>query len=393
MPTRTLTVDFLKDITLIKPEKGIVSYFDTELKGFMLECRSSGSATYYFRYRDIAGKIRLNKIGRYDQVTLSDARAKAYSMKQMVTEGGDPKLESRRFKDVPTVQEFVTERFIPYIQVHKRSWKTDEIMLRIHILPVLGARRLNRVFRSDIVELHHKDKEKGYAPGTCNRMVILLKFMYNCAIRWDILPHGSNPCEGVQYFEDHGAKERFLTHEEVGHLFDELDSNPNVMVGQVIRLLLFTGARKREVLDARWDEIDWDRRLLIVPAERSKSKKIRFIPLSDAAIALLESLPRKDDIPYVFFNSRTKKPPVSIFYAWDSIRRKVGIPDVRLHDLRHSFASFLVNAGRSLYEVQKLLGHHDPKVTMRYAHLAPGTMQDAVNMVGQIVGDCKRASY
>ncbi len=126
--------------------------------------------------------------------------------------------------------------------------------------------------------------------------------------------------------------------------------------------------------------------MLTVPAARSKSKKPRHIPLSDAAVELLQALPRQDDIPWVFFNPKTKKPPVSIFYAWDSIRKKVGLEEVRLHDLRHSYASFLVNAGRSLYEVQKLLGHHDPKVTMRYAHLSPQAMLEAVNIVGNVVG-------
>jgi len=105
----------------------------------------------------------------------------------------------------------------------------------------------------------------------------------------------------------------------------------------------------------------------------------------DAAIELLQSLPRQDDIPWVFFNPRTGKPPVSIFYAWDTIRRRVGIPELRIHDLRHSYASFLVNAGRSLYEVQKLLGHHDPRVTMRYTHLSPQAMLEAVNVVGAMV--------
>jgi integrase len=201
-----------------------------------------------------------------------------------------------------------------------------------------------------------------------------------------VLPKDTNPCNGVEPFEDNGARERYLTQDEVQRLFDELDSNPNKQVAQVIRLLLYTGARKCEVLDARWDEIDFNRRLLTVPAERSKSKKPRHIPLSDAAIELLQSLPRRDDIPWVFFNPRTKKQPVSIFHAWDTIRNRVGLADVRLHDLRHSYASFLVNAGRSLYEVQKLLGHHDPKVTMRYAHLAPGALIDAANVVGNLVG-------
>jgi integrase len=194
----------------------------------------------------------------------------------------------------------------------------------------------------------------------------------------------------VEAFEDSGARERYLDTAEVQRLFHELDTNRNVQVAQVIRLLLYTGARKSEVLNARWDEIDFGRRLLTVPAARSKSKKPRHIMLSDAAVDLLLGVPREREIPWVFFNPRTGKPPVSIFYAWDSIRKKVGLADLRLHDLRHSYASFLVNAGRSLYEVQRLLGHHDPKVTMRYAHLSPQSMLDAVNVVGQAVAIATR---
>jgi integrase len=164
-----------------------------------------------------------------------------------------------------------------------------------------------------------------------------------------------------------------------------LDASSQAQVAQVIRLLLYTGARKREILDCRWEEIDLNRQLLTVPATRSKSKKPRLIPLSDAAIELLQSLPRPPDMPWVFFNPRTGKPPVSIFYAWDTIRRRAQLSDLRLHDLRHSYASFLINAGRTLYEVQRLLGHHDPKVTMRYAHLSPQSMRDAVNLVGNLV--------
>lgn len=182
-------------------------------------------------------------------------------------------------------------------------------------------------------------------------------------------------------------RERYLQAHEVRALFDELDQNVNRMVGQVIRLLLYTGARKREVLDARWSEVDLAQGVLWVPPERSKSRKPRPIALSYSAVELIRSLPREPDVPYLFFNPRTRKPPVSIFSAWNTIRHKVGLADVRLHDLRHSYASFLVNAGHSLYEVQRLLGHQDPKVTMRYAHLSQGVMVDAANHVADILSN------
>jgi integrase len=192
-----------------------------------------------------------------------------------------------------------------------------------------------------------------------------------------------NPCVGVEPVRDNGARERYLTVAEVQRLFEELDGNRNVQVGQVIRLLLYTGARKREVLDARWEHLDLERRTLTVPV--SKSGRPRHIPLSDAALELLRGLPRDPAIPWVFFNPRTGKPPVSVFYAWDTIRKRVGLGEVRMHDLRHTFASFLVSSGRSLYEVQALLGHHDPKVTMRYAHLSPHALVEAANVVGRAV--------
>ena len=384
MPVQTLTNQFLSTLPSIVPTKGATSFFDTEIKGFILEHRASGGATYYFRYRDAAQRLRMARIGRLADLTLATARARAHAMRQLLLEGGDPAVERHRFADVPTLADMVHERYLPYAKLHKRSWATDECVLRLHLLPVFGAYRIHRIQRADVVKLMQAVRQQGYAAGTCNRILVLLKYVLNCAIRWDLMPPG-NPCQGVTPFEDEGARERYLSEKELARLFQELEGNTNVQVAQVIRLLLLTGARKREVLDARWSEIDMDRQLLTVPAARSKSKKPRHIPLSDAAMALLRDLPRQDDVPWVFFNPRTGKPPVSIFYAWDTIRNKVGMSDVRLHDLRHSYASFLVNAGRSLYEVQKLLGHHSPKVTMRYAHLSPEAMLEAANVVGKLV--------
>jgi integrase len=260
----------------------------------------------------------------------------------------------------------------------------DETLLRNHLLPIFAAYRINRIKRADIIKMHHAAKAKGFADGTCNRWLILMRFIFNCAIRWELLPAGANPCNGVELFADNGARERYLTEQEVARLFAVLDSNPNQQLAKIVKLLLFTGARKREILDAMWENIDMNKRLLKVPI--SKSGKPRFIPLSDAACDILSSLPRKANVPYVFFNPKTLKPLVSVFCAWNTVRKAAGIPELRMHDLRHSFASFLVNSGRSLYEVQRLLGHYDPKVTMRYAHLSQASLLDAANVVGNLGG-------
>ena len=391
MPKQALTTEFLNELPSHAPETGATNFFDTDIKGFLLELRSSGGATYYFRYRNAAAKVRMINLGRVEEVSLSDARAKAHKMSAIVKEGGDPQLEGHRFRDIPTLEAFADERYLPYAKMHKRSWETDQTMLRHHILPHFGQLRMNRLTRSEVVSRHHDMLNSGYAPGTCNRMLILLKFLYNCAMRWDILPPNSNPCDGVQPLPDNGARERYLTQEELARLFEELETNRNKQVANVVRLLLLTGARLREVLDAKWEDIDFDLQILTVPANRSKSKKNHHIALSNAAVELLRSLPQHEDVPWVFVNPKTGNPPTSIFHAWDTIRNRIGMPELRIHDLRHSYASFLVNAGRSLYEVQKLLGIHDPKVTMRYAHLSPQAMLDAVNVLGDVVAGAQAA--
>ena len=138
------------------------------------------------------------------------------------------------------------------------------------------------------------------------------------------------------------------------------------------------------MLDAKWVDFDFERRLWRIPT--TKLGKPRHVPLSDGALSILTNMPRVKECPWVFANPKTKKPFVSIFSAWDTARRKAGLADVRIHDLRHSFASLLINSGRSLYEVQKLLGHTQIKTTQRYAHLAPETLLEATNAATRAVG-------
>jgi len=384
MPKALLTLDFISRLPASLPQSGSINWFDSEVPGFLLEQRASGGATFYFRYRDAASVVRLCRIGRLGDVNVSQARAQAFRMRQLVQAGGDPKRELHRFADAPLLGEFVQTRYVPYVRARKRSWEMDVGMYNLHIEPVLGSVRMSRITAADVRGFVQGMCDKSYSPATCNRMLVLLKHLFNCAIRFELLPPHGNPCKGVESLPV-ALRERYLQLHEVAALFDELDRNANTMVGQVVRLLLYTGARKREVLDARWSEVDFEHGVLWVPPERSKSHKPRPVALSYAAIELIRSLPREPDVPFLFFNPRTRKPPVSIFTAWDSIRRKVGLADVRLHDLRHSYASFLVNAGRSLYEVQRLLGHQDPKVTMRYAHLSQGVMVEVANHVADLL--------
>lgn len=156
------------------------------------------------------------------------------------------------------------------------------------------------------------------------------------------------------------------------------------MLPYIIPMLLLTGARKREVLDARWEDFDFDNRLWRIPV--TKIGRPRTVPISDGVIELLKSVPRAGNSDYVFPNPDTGRPYVATHNAWHALRVRAGLSDVRLHDLRHSFASILVNSGRSLYEVQHLLGHTQIKTTERYAHLQQATLMSAANVVTNVVG-------
>jgi len=155
------------------------------------------------------------------------------------------------------------------------------------------------------------------------------------------------------------------------------------MLKYIIPMLILTGARKREVLTARWEDFDLEKSIWRIPM--SKSGKPRYVPLSESTKKILSAVPRLDGTNFVFPNPETLEPYVSFYYAWDTARRAAGLSDVRVHDLRHSFASFLVNAGRSLYEVQRILGHAQISTTQRYAHLSQESLLSAANAVSDVV--------
>jgi integrase len=212
---------------------------------------------------------------------------------------------------------------------------------------------------------------------------VLVRYIFNLALKWKVPGVSTNPTAGLILAAE-APRQRFLTGDEPSRVMTAIDADDNQVAAQAIKLLLLTGARRSEVTHAKWEYVDWQRRTLLVPV--SKSGKPRRIVLNHAAIALLRSVSHVPHNEYIFPSPFTGRPFASLFYPWDRIRRRAGLPDVRLHDLRHSFASFLVNSGVSLYIVQGLLGHTQPRMTQRYAHLAPQTLLDAAEIVATVIG-------
>ena len=283
----------------------------------------------------------------------------------------------------PTLAQLVSERYLPHAKATKRSWRSDEIISRIHILPALGHLTLDQIDSERIAELINVMRANGYASGTTNRVLVLLRYIFNLARKWNVPGVGANPTGGLSMAPE-VHRQRFLTTEETRRLIAAIDEEQNQVAAKAIKLLLLTGGRRSEITQAKWEHVDWQRRTLLVPV--SKSGKPRTITLNGAAIELLQSVPRLQSSDYIFPSPYSGHPFASLFYSWDRIRRRAGLVDVRLHDLRHSFASFLVNQGVSLYVVQGLLGHSQIRMTQRYAHLAPQTLLDAAEVVATVIG-------
>lgn len=377
MPVVSLTNDIIKNYSCPAGQKKI-DLFDDRVKGLTLEVRSSGGRTYYLRYVNKRSVTKLWRLGVPSDLSLRQVRQLAQQRRTQIALGHDPHEEREELRSVPTFLTFIEEQYVPFIKSYKRSWPTDVSILKNHLLPALGKKYLDEITRADIVKLHRGKLDAGAAPGSANRLVIMMRYIFNLACnKWHVPGIHGNPTKGIPLFEeDH--RERFLSPAEIHNLYLAVTTSQNSMLRYIIPMLILTGARKQEVLRARWSDFDFNARSWRIPM--TKSGKARYVPLSDQTLVLLSEIKAKrlsDTV--VFPNPKTKKPYVSIFYAWDTARKKADLANVRIHDLRHTFASLLVNSGRTLYEVQKLLGHTQVKTTQRYAHLSHETLIDASN--------------
>jgi site-specific recombinase XerD len=376
MPRVTLCPSFVASPPACPEGKAKVDYFDTQLSGFLLEVRVSGRCTYYQRYRDKFGRVKQARIGPTNVLSLEEARAKARQIRSQTVMGFDPNAEVERNRRMPLFSKFVEEQYLPFVRVRKRSWQQDEKMIQNRLLPLWGNKRLSEIQRRHVQAFQAELVHAGHKPASVNRYMALVKYIFSLAERWEVID--KSPAKGVSKLEENNHKERYLTQEETQRLLHELTVCQSRVVPDLIEFLILTGARKSEAAHARWSDVDFERAAWTIPL--SKSGKARHVPLSCGALRVLERRQHVDS-EYVFPNPKTGLPLQHFHNTWDRIRKRAGLPDVRIHDLRHNFASLLINSGRSLYEVQKLLGHADISTTQRYAHLAQDTLRDATELV------------
>jgi len=361
--------------------------WDEDVTGLALRVKPSGVRTYLIAYRTQGGRKRKLALGRHGVLTPDQARRQARSELGRVARGEDPAAE-RRAQRGATVRELSERYMAEHAEPKKRpsSVAKDRANLDRHILPRLGSLPVAHVTREDIGRLHHaigtrarrKGKRRGRArdggPGCANRVLALLSKMMNLAEAWGLRPDGSNPCRHVQRFPERKL-ERFLSPVELARLGEtlrELEGVEPAPALAAVRLLLFTGARRSEVLGLRWQDVDLKRGEIRIPEPKEGQPK--RIPLNAPARAVLAGLERRG--AYVFPTAKGGR-PVELSRPWERIREHAGLQDLRLHDLRHGFASVGAQGGQSLYILGKLLGHRQAGTTARYAHLADDPLREA----------------
>lgn len=360
------------------------SIWDTKTRGFGVRVTKAGVATFVMKYCT-GGQQRWVKIGRCDDLTADEARKEAERLRGVIALGGDPAAEKAQRVKEPTLANFAALYVLRYSRHHKKpSTVREEIgALRNHIVPKLGKMKVRAINREHVADLHRwiKSKDKG-GPYAANRAAAQLRHMLNYAEDEGLREANSNPVRRLKMFKE-TPRERFLSPAELARLGAALEAfenetalprsgaasaeKSNVYPAAAIRLLILTGARRNEILTLRWSEVDLDARLLRL--EDSKTGR-KSIALPAPAVEILAGLPKQAGNPFVICGAREGQHFVGLQKKWRRVCAAAGLDDLRLHDLRHCFASVGAAGGMSLPLIGSLLGHSQAATTHRYAHLA-----------------------
>ena len=352
------------------------------MPGFGVRVYASGIKAYVVQSRGPGGSKRVT-LGRHGEISATHARKKAAEVIDRIRQGDDPVPEPPA--PVLTVAD-LSER---YLETHAAVNCTDHTAslyrgsLRNHILPALGAMPIGTIEREHVSALHYKLRD---TPRAANRALMVLSKMFSLAEAWGLAPVDSNPCRFVVRYKE-GKRERFLTAEEyrrVGLALAELEAERRVPAhaAAALRLLMLTGCRRTEILTLRWDDVDRKAGELRL---RSGKTGARMVPLTPTAMTVLSGIVRVPGNPWVFVPGKPNGHLSHLSKYWYRVRDRAGVADVRIHDLRHSYASRALALGESLTMIGRLLGHRDTGSAARYAHLARDAEKVAAAKVGRSI--------
>jgi integrase len=366
--------------TVDQLQPGVV--WDNEIRGFGARCRASGAKHYVLKMR-IGGRQRWITIGRHGSPWAPDtARREALRLLGLKAAGQDPASARDRQKGAITIAELgvrFLEDYVPQRCKPSTSYEYQRAV-ELFIVPVLGRLHIVDLVRADVAQFHHELRDRPYQ---ANRALGVLSKMMALAEEWGLRTDGSNPCRRVTRFKE-TKRERYLTMVELRRLGKVLadaqsEQTESPFVLAAIGLLILTGARLMEILTLKWEYVDLQHGVLRLPDSKTGAKPIY---LNDPAVHLLRTMPRMQGNPFVIAGKNNGARLINLQKPWRRIRARAGLADVRIHDLRHSFASVAAGAGMSLPMIGKLLGHTQASTTQRYAHLAADPVRTASNLIG-----------
>ncbi len=413
-------------IALAAPETGNRIIYDKEVRGFGVRVTKAGAKAFVLNYR-AAGVERRITIGSFPDWKVAQARARAKDLKRIIDNGGDPMADRHADRAAPTVND-LADRFVDeHLAKRRATTVTDyKSILRLYVRPQLGTKRVTDVRHADVEKLHRTIAKT--APYRANRTVAVLSKMLSLAVKWEM--REDNPARGIERAAEE-RRERFLSPVEIGRLADALSAHKEKVSVDAIRLLMLTGARRGETLAAKWSEFDLTAGVWLKPSAHTKTKKTHRVPLSAPALLLLTEMRaqadkeiRRGGTAEHLFPGRPGHPLTEIKRVWASVCREAGLSvriekktdagkpvldargkpvmvwesTVRIHDLRHTYASILASSGLSLPIIGALLGHTQASTTQRYAHLMDDPLRAATERVGAVItatnrtGGCEEAA-
>ncbi len=355
------------------------------LAGFGVKITPTGRRVYLIQYRlgGRSGRTRRLTVGQHGKTTAEKARIQAKIWLGDAAAGRDPATERDQAKAARSLGSVLDQFLEEHVDAKLRGSTSREYrrIVKLYVGQTLRRRPLAEVERADIARLHHAMREKPYQ---ANRTLALLSKFFNWSERCGLRPDGSNPCRHVEKYREK-KRERFLSEEEMARLGDalvqaEASGSASIWVIAAIRLLILTGARLNEILTLKWDYVNFERQHLRLPESKTG---IRSVYLNAPALEVLSSMPRIEGNPYVICGNKPGAHFVNLQKPWRRIREKAGLEDVRIHDLRHSFASVAAVGGMSLPVIGALLGHSQPQTTARYAHLSADPLKEASDIIAR----------
>lgn len=392
-----ITEKAVKEVTVPEGKKSFL-IFDIEQPGFAVQKTVTGNMSYIVMYRDEFKKQRQEKLGKVGEISANAARALARARLASLEEQkkGVPR---GRLLLAPTMDEFFFKTFLPKVKLQSRSYETHASIYRNHIQQQFGDRRLNEIDGDEIVDYAgqlrqkrvsggrwEKSSTRTLSEGTVKRILILVRHIFNEAIRIKGTHVTENPTHAIKLTTVRKIVGKFLTQAQLKALLKAAEGSQNPDLPDIIRVMGATGLRRDNVLAMRWEWFDAERATLTVPTEADKAKKGFVLHLSTGVLELLRSRLEDTTSEWVFPNPKTGLPYHSCRNAWVTACERAGLRGLRMHDLRHTYASMMLDSGSDIVDVQQALGHTQLKTTAGYLHLTEGRKRQNANAAACATG-------